>query len=123
MISKACIRPLRRFFKHDYHFIYLRSALWLPEEQQAKYLERVGVNDCRRACLAINNAISGCKPRSQQVLKYRYQQGLSINECTEKMAISSSTYYVAARPALLEFAECLQVIDPELFNYIMTKYD
>ena len=77
------------------------------------YLE---VTHYRQAKRAVEYAIAGCKQRSQQILKYEYQQQLPIVECKELVGLyGHDTYQHADRYACFEFA------DVEVARALMTK--
>ena len=46
---------IKKFFKNDYHSIYLRSGVWLTDAKVA----RRGNQECLKCYRAINQAISG----------------------------------------------------------------
>lgn len=74
---------------------------------EEKYLD---VAHYRQAKRAVEYAIAGCKQRSQQILKYEYQQQLPIVECKELVGLyGHDTYQHADRYACFEFADTISV--------------
>lgn len=73
---------------------------------EEKYLD---VAHYRQAKRAVEYAIAGCKHRSQQILKYEYQQQLPIMECKNLIGLyGHDTYQKADRYACFEFADTIE---------------
>ena len=121
MNEQDTIRALKRFFKRNYHSIYLRSALWMLKTYPQAQLDNVGDPQCRKCCQDIQTVISACTPRNQQIMQLRYVKQLKVKEVTDEMAISQTTYYIADKAALIEFSQRMQVIDPHMFDMMINQ--
>ncbi len=109
---------IKQFFKNDYYHIYLRSGVWLTDAKVA----RRGNQACLRCYQSITQAISGCSTNSQQILKYRYQQGLKVREVMSKTNLSQGDYYKREQKALHEFIKRLGEVASDLLEAIENEY-
>lgn len=123
--EEATMSNVRTFFFNEKYYpsIRRRSGDWGLKSPQVDitgipasgggnhsedmYLE---VAHYRQAKRAVDYAIAGCMHRSQQILKYEYQQQLPIVECKELVGLyGHDTYQHADRYACFEFAETIEV--------------
>lgn len=106
---------IKRFFKNDYYHVYLRSGVW------SEYPE-LGNQECLRCYQSIQQAVSGCSTNSQQILKYRYRQGLKVREVMSKTNLSQGDYYKREQKALHEFIKQLGETASDLLEAIENEY-
>lgn len=79
----------------------------MGEKQEVQEPQR---KEHKKQQAAVAQAIAGCMHRSQQILKYEYQQQLPIVECKELVGLyGHDTYQHADRYACFEFAETIEV--------------
>lgn len=123
--KEATLANVHQFFFNDRYYptIRRRSGDWglkspqmdvtgIPasgggNHSEEKYLD---VAHYRQAKRAVEYAIAGCKHRSQQILKYEYQQQLPIVECKELVGLyGHDTYQHADHYACFEFADTIEV--------------
>lgn len=138
--KKATITNVQNFFLDEdkYPTIRRRSGDWGIKSPQN---DVTGIHGSRRgnssersmieyaeytlAKRAVDYALAGCSSSyrhpSQQIIKYRYIQGLALNVIKERInKFGNSTYYRADDYACLEFADCLEAVcerlnvDPEI---------
>ena len=128
--KKATIANVQNFFLDEdkYPTIRRRSGDWGIKSPQN---DITGIRGSRRgngseksmieyaeytlAKRAVDYAIAGCSSSyrhpSQQIIKYRYIQGLSLSVIKERInKFGNSTYYRADDYACLEFADCLEAV-------------
>lgn len=127
---KATIKRVQDFFLDEdkYPTIRRRSGDWGLKSPQN---DITGIHGSRRgnssernmidyaeyvqAKRAVDNAIAGCsnsyRHPSQQIIKYRYLQGLDLITIKERInKFGNSTYKRADDYACLEFADCLEAM-------------
>lgn len=132
---KATIRRVQDFFlnENEYPTIRRRAGDW---GLKSPLNDITGIHGSRRgnssernmidyaeyvqAKRAVDNAIVGCSSSyrhpSQQIIKYRYIQGLDLITIKERInKFGNSTYQRADDYACLEFADCLEAMC-ERFN-------
>lgn len=109
---------IKKFFKNDYHSIYLRSGVWAKQGIENR---RAEAKQCLKCFLAIEQAIGGCTPDHQKIIEYRYLERLKGQQVIKMLNISKSQYYVHEREALLEFGSQLKQVYPALFDAIMEQ--
>lgn len=109
---------IKKFFKNDYHSIYLRSGAWAKREIKNRRAES---KQCLKCFLAIEQAVGGCTPDHQKIIEYRYLEQQQGQHVIKMLNISKSQYYVHEREALLEFGSQLKQVYPALFDAIMEQ--
>lgn len=126
--KKATIIKVRRFFEHDDQYPLIKRRAWFsgiksPQmdvtgihgSRKANSSESMMINyaEYAQAKRAVEHAIKGCsntaKFPSQDILKYRYIQQLTVSQVKEILnrKYGHSTYQRADDQACYEFAECL----------------
>lgn len=109
---------IKKFFKNDYHSIYLRSGAWAKRDIKNRRAES---KQCLKCFLAIEQAVGGCTPDHQKIIEYRYLEQQQGQHVIKMLNISKSQYYVHEREALLEFSSQLKQVYPALFDAIMEQ--
>lgn len=110
---------IKKFFKNDYHSIYLRSGAWAKQGIENR---RAETKQCLKCFLAIEQAMGGCTPDHQKIMEYRYLEQQQGKKVIKMLNISKSQYYVHEREALLEFSSQLKQVYPALFDAIQNEY-